>query len=72
MISQLSAKYYFGVMHTADTTDGEVTNRALLSTKSENVHLLYLPLNMVHNLNLSLKIYLTQPLNLTITLMLAN
>ena len=27
MISQLSAKYQFGAMHTADTTDGKVTNR---------------------------------------------
>ena len=36
MISQLSAlKYKFGAIHTADTTDGKVTNRALLSTKSE-------------------------------------
>ena len=26
MISQLSAKYQFGAMHTADTTDGKVTN----------------------------------------------
>ena len=43
MISQLSVKYHFGVMHTADTTDGKVTNGALLSTESEKVHCLYLP-----------------------------
>ena len=29
MISQLFAKYKFGAMHTADTTDSKVTNRAL-------------------------------------------
>ena len=34
MINQRSAKYHFGAMHTADTTDGEVTNRALLSNES--------------------------------------
>ena len=38
MISRLSAKYYFGAMHTTDTTDSKLTNRALLSTESENVH----------------------------------
>ena len=27
----------------SDSTDGKVTNRALLSTESEKVHLLYLP-----------------------------
>ena len=43
MISQLSAKYQFGAMHTADTTDGKVTNVPLLSTESEKVDLLYLP-----------------------------
>ena len=36
MIIQLSAKYHFGAMHTTDTTDGKVTNRAILSTESEN------------------------------------
>ena len=41
MISQLSAKYQFGAMHTADTTGGKVTNLALLSTDSEKVHRLY-------------------------------
>ena len=35
------------MIHTADTTDGEVTNRALLSAESEKVHRLVLPLNMV-------------------------
>ena len=43
MISQLSATYHFGAKHTADTTDGKVTNRALLSTESENVHRIGLP-----------------------------
>ena len=43
MISQLSAKYQFGAMHTADTTDGKVSNRALLSTESDKVHCLVLP-----------------------------
>ena len=48
MISQLSAKYLLGAtMHSSDTTDGKVTNRALLSTESENVHRLYLPLHDV-------------------------
>ena len=28
MISQLSAKYQFGAIHTADITDGKITNRA--------------------------------------------
>ena len=42
MISQLSAKYQFGEIHTADTTTCKVTNRALLSTESEKVHHLYL------------------------------
>ena len=28
MISQLSAKYQFGAIHTVDATDGKVTNRA--------------------------------------------
>ena len=32
MISQLSAKYQFGVIHTAGITEGKVTNRALCST----------------------------------------
>ena len=36
MISQLSAKYQFGAIQTADTTDSKVTNRDLLSTESEN------------------------------------
>ena len=37
MITQLSAKYQFCAIHTADTitTAGKVTNRALLSTVSE-------------------------------------
>ena len=43
MISQLAVKYQFGAIDTADTTDGKVTNLALLSTKSEKVHRLYLP-----------------------------
>ena len=30
MIRQLSAKYQFGAIHTADTKGGKVTNRALL------------------------------------------
>ena len=44
MTSQLSGNYQFGVMHTADTTEGKITNMALLSTESEKVHCLYLPL----------------------------
>ena len=44
MISQLSAKYHFGMLHTADTTVGKVTNQALLSTESETVHRLHLPI----------------------------
>ena len=32
MIIQLSAKYQFGVIRTATTTDGKVTNRARLSS----------------------------------------
>ena len=43
MICQLYAKYQFGAIHTADTTYGKVTNRALLSAESEKVHRLYLP-----------------------------
>ena len=43
MISQLSAKYQFCAIHTADTTDGKVTTRVLLSIESEKVHRLYLP-----------------------------
>ena len=44
MISQLSAKYHSGAMHTASTTtDGKVTNRVILSTESEKLHRLYLP-----------------------------
>ena len=31
MISQLSAKYQFGMIHKADTTDGKVTNGAILT-----------------------------------------
>ena len=42
MISQLSAKYQFGAIHTAHTTDGKVTNLALLSTESEKVYRLYM------------------------------
>ena len=47
MIGQLSAKYHFGAMHTADrpTRNGKVTNRAILSSESENVHRLYWPLD---------------------------
>ena len=37
MISQLSAKYQFCTIHTADTTDGKVTTRAPLSIESEKV-----------------------------------
>ena len=37
MISQLSAKYQFCSIHTADTTDGKVTTRAALSIESEKV-----------------------------------
>ena len=40
---QSNIKYQFCAIHTADTTDGKVTNRALLSTESEKVHRLYLP-----------------------------
>ena len=40
MITQLSAKHHFGAMHTADNTDGKVTNRVLLSTESEKVRAL--------------------------------
>ena len=43
MISQLSAKYQFCAIHTADTTDGKVTTRASLSVESEKVHRLYMP-----------------------------
>ena len=42
MISQLSAKYQFGAIDTADTPYSKVTNMALLSTESEKVHRLYL------------------------------
>ena len=38
MISQLSAKYQFSAIDAADTTDGKVTNRALLSAESAKVH----------------------------------
>ena len=48
MISQLFAKYQFGAIHAADTTDGKVTNRALLSTESEKVYHLY-PLQRIHS-----------------------
>ena len=47
--SDLAAKYQFCTIHTADTTasthstDGIVTNRALLSIESEKVHRLYPP-----------------------------
>ena len=47
MISQLYAKYQFGAIETADTTDGKVTNMALRSAESEKVHSLYLPRFMV-------------------------
>ena len=47
MISQLSAKYL--VRYTADTTDGKVTNLAVLSAKSEKVHRLYLPNFITHS-----------------------
>ena len=40
---KLSAKYQFGAIDTADTTDATVANRALLSNESEKVHRLYLP-----------------------------
>ena len=43
MIRQLSAKYHFAAIHTADTTGGKVTNRAILSIESEKVHRLYPP-----------------------------
>ena len=41
MISQLFAMYQFGGIDTADTTDGKVTNVALLSAESDKVHRLY-------------------------------
>ena len=53
MISQLSAKYHFGAMHTADTTDGKVTNWTLLSTEFEKVHCLYLPSKAGHRSTLA-------------------
>ena len=42
-ISQLSARYQFGAIDTADTTDGKVTHLALLSAESEKDHRLCLP-----------------------------
>ena len=45
MIGQLTDKYQFGAIQTAETTDGKVTNLALLSTESEKVHRLYLPVD---------------------------
>ena len=51
-ISKLSAKYQFCAIHTADTTHGKVTNRALLSTESEKVHRLYLFINIIVLCNL--------------------
>ena len=34
---------FYKLMHTVDTSDGKVKNRALLSIKSEKVHRLYPP-----------------------------
>ena len=44
MISKLSAKYQFCVIHTADNTDGKVTIVRRLSTVSDKVHRLDPPL----------------------------
>ena len=46
MIIQLLAMYQFGVIRTAATTDGKVTNRARLSIESEKVHRLYPPVSL--------------------------
>ena len=43
MISELFIKYQFVAIHTADITDGNVTNQALDSTESEIFRCLYLP-----------------------------
>ena len=44
------AKYQFGAIHTADITDGKVTNRALNSAESYIFRRLYLPTNKLHTI----------------------
>ena len=63
MISQPSAKYQLGVIDTADTTDGNATNLALLSAESEKVYRLYLPgkhIDVLLNIDRSSKFYVTR------------
>ena len=69
MISQLSAKYQFCTIHTADTTDGKVTNQALLSIESEKVYRLYPPRYGQHFIHIQkggrMKlVYMTEILNI--------
>ena len=44
MISQLSAKYQTGTIHTVDTTDGKVTNRAFCPSNPRKSIVIHLPL----------------------------
>ena len=43
MISELFTKYQFVAIHTADITDGNVTNQALGSAESDIFCRVYLP-----------------------------